>query len=91
MKPEAILIPLLCALLAGAAAVALGRAGLRRTGLALAAGGWVATLAAVLAAEVVGGWDGLAVFAAALFVLLPAATGLTLGLWLGLRLRRRRV
>lgn len=89
MKPEAILVPVLSAMLAGLAAVALGRAGLRRTGLALGAGGWVATLAAFLAAEAVGGWDGLALFAVALFVLLPGAAGASLGLWLGFRARPR--
>ena len=89
MKPEAILVPLLSALLAGAVVLALGRAGLRRTGLALVAGGWMATLAAFVAAEAVGGWDGLALFAGALFVLLPGAAGASLGLWLGFRARPR--
>lgn len=85
MKPEAILVPLAAALVAGLAARALGRAGARRAGLWLCAALWAATLALWLAAEAATGWDALAWFVFAAFLAAPAAAGASLGLWLGLR------
>lgn len=89
MKPEIILIPAGIAAVFGVMGWAFGRAGWRRGGTVIAALCWVVVAGFYLMANLQTGWDALGWFIGAMIFALPAAAGMTLGLWLGLRVRRR--
>lgn len=90
MKPEVILIPAAMAALFALTGWAFGRVGWRGAGVVLAALCWAAVAGFYLMANLQTGWDALGWFIGAMLFALPAAVGMSLGLWLGLRSLGRR-
>jgi hypothetical protein len=84
---RALVIALISALVGAAAGYGLGRAGFRRTGIALAT--LLAAAAALMLATARGlpGFEGIARMILSIFFIAPSAAGMALGLWQGLRRR----